>query len=96
MEKRDTKTGMRSNEVNVRKLQQPGRRMSWNFGESIPGVLDIRVGRNNCKFSQRIEDETTIKSQRGKRNRRNERKKDKEKYFRKEIDKLGAACDAPP
>lgn len=47
MEKRDTKTGMRSNEVNVRKLQQPGRRMSWNFGESIPGDLDIRVGRKN-------------------------------------------------
>ncbi|OAD53746.1 hypothetical protein WN48_09283 [Eufriesea mexicana] len=35
MEKRDTKTGMRSNEVNVRKLQQPGRRMSWNFGERV-------------------------------------------------------------
>lgn len=35
MEKRDTKTGMRSNEVNVRKLRQPGRRMSWNFGERV-------------------------------------------------------------
>ena len=58
MEKRDTKTGMRSNEVNVRKLRQAERRMSWNFGESIPGVLDTRVAPTTRQFHLReIEDQ---------------------------------------
>lgn len=51
MEKRDTKTGMRSNEVNARKLRQPRHRVSVEFWRGVYRVSSTHVQRLEIQAS---------------------------------------------